>query len=263
MSGFLEVYLLAAVVLFLAVTVVWLISLVLRDSSIIDVFWGLGFILVCWIYFFRGPFGYLPRQLLLSALVTLWGLRLSVYILWRNWGRGEDFRYRKWREEAEDAWWWRSYFKVFLLQGALIWVISAPLLAAQIQPAPRRLTILDGLGLVLWLIGFAFESVGDYQLARFKANPANRHRVMQAGLWRYTRHPNYFGDAVQWWGFYLFALAVRGGGWTVFSPVLMTVLLLRVSGVAMLESALVDRKPGYEAYRENTPAFFPWFPKGD
>jgi steroid 5-alpha reductase family enzyme len=180
-------------------------------------------------------------------------------VLWRNWGKGEDFRYRKWREEAGGKWWWQSFFKVFLLQGILLWIISAPLLAAQFRPTPDHLTVVDFLAIPLWLIGFTFETAGDLQLARFKANPANKGRVLDRGVWRYTRHPNYFGDSAQWWAYYLIA-AAGGGFWTVFSPILMTALLLRVSGVALLEKTLTTTKPGYKEYVESTSAFIPWFP---
>jgi steroid 5-alpha reductase family enzyme len=242
------------------VSAVWLLSLLLRDSSIIDVFWGLGFVLACWIYFAATPDGYLPRKGLLTLLVTLWGLRLSLYILIRNWKRGEDYRYRQWRQAAGRSWWWRSYFKVFLLQGALLWLISTPLLAAQLSPSPARLTVLDILAVLVWGIGFFFETAGDWQLARFKADPGNRGRLLTSGIWRYTRHPNYFGDAAQWWGFYLFALAT-GGWWTIFSPLLVTVLLVKVSGAARLEKSLAENKPGYREYMERTSAFIPWAPR--
>jgi steroid 5-alpha reductase family enzyme len=191
-------------------------------------------------------------------LVTLWGLRLSLYILWRNWGKPEDFRYRKWREESRGIWWWKSFFQVFLFQGVLLWIISAPLLAAHIYPA-GSLTVLDELAILMWAIGFFFEAVGDLQLAHFKANPANRGKVMDTGVWRYTRHPNYFGDATQWWAYYLIALAA-GGWWTIFSPISMTSLLVRVSGVALLEKTM-EIKPGYKKYTETTSAFIPWFPR--
>jgi steroid 5-alpha reductase family enzyme len=193
-------------------------------------------------------------------VVTIWGLRLSLYILWRNWGKGEDFRYQKWREEAGGKWWWQSFFKVFLLQGLLLWVISAPLLAAQISATPARLTILDFVAIAVWAIGFFFEAVGDWQMARFKANPANKGQVLRTGVWRYTRHPNYFGDATQWWAYYLVA-AAGGGFWTIFSPIIMTTLLLRVSGVALLEKSLKETKPKYKEYVETTSAFIPWFPR--
>jgi len=239
--------------------VLWLVSLVLRNSSIVDIFWGMGFVISGWVYFALNPDGFLLRKLLIALLVTAWGLRLSIHILRRNSGKGEDFRYQAWRKAAGGAWWWQSFFKVFLLQGILMWIISAPLLAAQFRSAPDRLTVLDFLGAAFWLVGFFFEVVGDLQLSRFKANPANRGKVMDHGLWRYTRHPNYFGDAAQWWGFYLIA-AASGGWWTVFSPLLMTLLLLRVSGVPLLEKSLTSR-PGYDGYIKTTSAFIPWLPR--
>lgn len=257
---FLEVYGMVALVVLGYMTVLWIASLVLRNSSIVDIFWGAGFVMANWVYFALTPDGFPTRKWLISILVTIWGLRLSIYILRRNWGKGEDFRYRKWREEAGREWWWRSFFKVFALQGLLMWIISAPLLAAQISPTPARLTILNYVAILMWAIGFFFESVGDLQMARFKANPANKGKVMNTGLWRYTRHPNYFGEATMWWAYYLVALAA-GGFFTIFSPILMTTLLLRVSGVALLEKSLKETKPKYKEYVETTSAFIPWFPR--
>jgi steroid 5-alpha reductase family enzyme len=258
---FLEIYAIAALVILGFMTTVWLVSLLLRDSSIVDIFWGTGFVVSNWVYFALTPDGFPARKWLIGVLVTIWGLRLSLYILWRNWGKGEDFRYRQWREEAGPKWWWQSFFKVFLLQGFLMWIISAPLLAAQISPALDRLAVLDLVAVPVWLIGFFFEAVGDLQMARFKADPANKGKVLSSGVWRYTRHPNYFGDATQWWAYYLIA-ASAGGFWTIFSPILMTVLLLRVSGVTLLEKTLKETKPGYKEYVESTSAFIPWFPRG-
>jgi steroid 5-alpha reductase family enzyme len=258
---FLEIYGLAALIILGLMTALWLISLALKDSSIVDPFWGTGFVITNWIYFALTPDGFPARKWLIGALVTVWGLRLSLYLLWRNWGQGEDFRYQKWRREAGEAWWWRSYFKVFVLQGFLMWIISAPLLAAQYSPTPAKLMALDYAAIVVWGIGFFFEAAGDLQMARFKADPANRGKVLDSGVWRYTRHPNYFGDAAQWWGYYLIAAAASGGFWTIFSPVLMTLLLLRVSGVALLEKSLVDTKPQYREYIETTSPFVPWFPR--
>jgi steroid 5-alpha reductase family enzyme len=257
---FIEIYAIAALVILGFMTAVWIVSLILRDSSIVDIFWGTGFVVSNWVYFALTPDGFPARKGLISLLVTVWGLRLSLYILWRNWGRGEDFRYRKWREEARSKWWWYSYFKVFVLQGFLMWVISAPLLAAQLYPTPDRLMALDLLAVLVWACGFFFEAVGDWQLARFKADPANKGQVLNRGVWRYTRHPNYFGDATQWWAYYLIAVA-GGGFWTVFSSVIMTFLLLRVSGVTLLEKTLTATKPQYQEYIETTSAFIPWFPR--
>jgi steroid 5-alpha reductase family enzyme len=184
-----------------------------------------------------------------------------LYILWRNWGKPEDFRYQKWRAEAGAKWWWLSFFKVFILQGALMWIISAPLLASQISSTPARLTSLDFFAVLVWAYGFFFEAMGDLQLARFKANPANEGQAMNRGVWRYTRHPNYFGDATQWWAYYLIAASASGGFWTIFSPIIMTTLLLRVSGVALLEKSLTETTPAYKGYIETTSTFILWLPR--
>jgi steroid 5-alpha reductase family enzyme len=240
--------------------VIWLVSLFLKNSSIVDIFWGAGFVLSNWVYFALTPDGFSTRKWLISLIVTVWGLRLSLYILWRNWGKVEDFRYRKWREDAGSKWWWQSFFKVFLIQGVLMWAISAPLLAAQISRTPSYLSVLDYLAAAVWAVGFFFEAVGDWQLARFKAYPANKGKVMSQGVWRYTRHPNYFGDSAQWWGYYLIA-AAAGGVWTIWGPIIMTILLLRVSGASLLERTLKETRPGYKEYIENTSEFIPWFPK--
>jgi steroid 5-alpha reductase family enzyme len=238
----------------------WLLSLALKNAGIVDIFWGAGFVLLSAVYFVAAD-GFSERKLLVLALVAVWGLRLSGYILWRNRGKGEDYRYARWRERAGDRFWWTSLLQVFLLQGLLMWVISMPVLAAQSADEPDSLTAVDFLGTAVWAVGFFFEAVGDWQLARFKAEPANRGKVMRSGVWRYTRHPNYFGDATQWWGLYVIAAGAAGGYWTLFSPLLMTVLLLRVSGVALLERAQVETKPQYREYIESTSAFVPWLPR--
>jgi steroid 5-alpha reductase family enzyme len=258
--AFFETYLTVGLAIWGLMTLLWLISLWLRDASIVDSYWGTGFVVAAWVYFLLTPAGFSTRKWLVVLLVTLWGLRLSLHILRRNWGRGEDFRYQAWRQEHGPAWWWRSYLQVYMLQGALMWIISLPLLAAQFNAASDSLTWLDGLALPVWCVGFFFEAAGDQQLARFKADPANKGRVLNTGVWRYTRHPNYFGDAVQWWAYYLLA-AAAGGFWTILSPLVMTFLLVRVSGVSLLEKTLKDAKSGYREYTESTSAFIPWFPR--
>lgn len=256
---FIAVYLTGLAVILAFMAVLWLVSLKLKNSSIVDIFWGAGFVLAAWLYFTLTPEGFLARKLLIAIIVTIWGLRLTTHIFLRNKGKPEDFRYQKWRGENGSKWWWKSFFQVFLLQGLLLWIVSMPLLAAQYFGKVNHLTVLDFVGSGVWLVGFFFESVGDYQLTRFIKNPANRGKVLSTGVWHYTRHPNYFGDATQWWGFYLVALAA-GGWWTIISPIVMTYLLTRVSGVALLEKSL-DAKPGYREYVESTSAFIPWFPK--
>jgi steroid 5-alpha reductase family enzyme len=195
------------------------------------------------------------------TLVAVWGLRLSIYLAWRNHGSGEDFRYQKFRKQyGEHRYWWVSFFQVFLLQGILMWLVSAPLLGAQFFSTANGLGIWDLLGVLAWSIGFVFETVGDMQLATFKADPANTGRVLATGFWRYTRHPNYFGDAAVWCGYGLFCLA-SGSYVPVLGSILMTALIIKVSGVAMLEKTLTVTKPEYKEYVEKTSSFIPWFPK--
>ncbi len=251
MSWF-EIYFVGLALVLGLMTLLWLYSLQIKNSSIVDIFWGTGFVIVGWVYVALTD-GFAPRNILLALLVTIWGLRLSLHIFRRNHGQPEDFRYKAWREEHGKRWWWWSWIQVFALQGIILWIVSAPLLIAM-KLGPATWTFFDGLGLVVWLIGFAFEAGGDWQLAQFKANPANKGKLLTTGFWALTRHPNYFGDATVWWGFFLFALPA--GAWTIFAPGLMTFLLMRVSGVAMLEKAM-KIKPGYEDYMKNTPAFFP------
>ena len=256
--NFLTLFLYSGIAILAMMVLLWLLSLALKNASIVDIFWGIGFVIVTWLAFSLGG-GYIPRKQLVAVLVTIWGLRLALHIGVRNWGKPEDFRYAKWRQENGPRWWWFSFFQVFLLQGVLMWIISAPLIAAQTSGYPVIITPLDVIGVVLWLIGMFFEALGDLQLMLFKANPANKGKLLTTGVWRFTRHPNYFGESALWWGYYIIAL-VSGSWWTVFSPIIMTWLLLRVSGVAMLERTM-KLKPGYEEYMKNTSAFFPWFPK--
>ena len=257
---FLGIYLVVGLVILVFMTILWAVSLKLKDTSIVDIFWGAGFVLSGWTVFALTPNGFLVRKILIITLLTIWGLRLSIHILRRNWGKGEDFRYQTWRQEEGQSWWWKSYIRVFLLQGCLMWVISIPLLGAQYGEHPDRLVVFDYAGIAIWLIGCYYEAVGDSQLTRFKANIQNKGKVLDTGVWRYTRHPNYFGDATQWWGYYLIACA-SGYFWTIFSPIIMTLFLLRVSGVTLLEKSLKETKPAYKEYIETTSSFIPWFPR--
>ncbi len=257
------VYTINLTVVAVAVQLLWALSLKLKDASIVDIFWGLGFAMIA-ITSYLATGGFAGRKQLLTTLVIIWGVRLAWHIGSRNLsvfgGKGEDYRYQAMRKKLGAKFPIISLFTVFLLQGALMWLISLPLQAAQIPAQPDRLTVWDYAGLLVWLAGFLFEAVGDWQLRRFKSDPANKGKLMDQGLWAFTRHPNYFGDALLWWGFYLIAHAA-GAWWTVFSPALMTFLLLKVSGVAMLERSLTKTKPEYEAYARRTNAFLPWFPK--
>jgi len=244
----------------LAVTLVlmfllWLVATTRRDASIVDPFWGTGFIVVAWLScVLNTPADVRPG--LLACLTTVWGLRLSLFLLWRNWGHGEDRRYETMRQHHGARFWWVSLFTVFVLQGVILWFVAMPLQVAAAINTAASVGWLDAIGAAVWGIGFFFETVGDWQLARFKADPRNAGRVMDRGLWRYTRHPNYFGDFCVWWGLYLIAVA-GGAWWTVASPVLMSLLLMKVSGVTLLESTIVERRPEYAAYKARTNAFFP------
>ena len=246
-------------VILMAATLAWVLSVKRRDASIADVCWGFGFVLLAWLYCLLAP-TLAVRSGLVAALTTLWGARLSLHICRRNNGKGEDPRYQAMRASHGPAFWWRSLFSVFWLQGVILWFVALPLLVAVRATQPRGLTSADALGIALFAVGFAFEVVGDSQLARFKAEPANRGRVLDRGLWRYTRHPNYFGDATLWWGFYAIACATPGGWRTMLSPALMSFLLMRVSGVTLLEAGLKASRPGYREYIARTSPFFPWFP---
>ncbi len=231
----------------------WLLSIPLRNVSIVDSLWSLMFLLAGVVYAL-GAAATGPRAMLVVALLALWAVRLSAYITWRNHGTGEDRRYQAIRNNHQPGFVWKSFFIVFALQALLAWLISLPLLAAINSGAP--LGWLDYAGMALWLVGFIFEAGGDYQLYAFKSKPENSGKVMERGFWRYTRHPNYFGDFCIWWGFYLLAVGA-GGWWSIPAPVLMSFLLLKVSGVVLLEKDISERRPGYREYVRRTNAFFP------
>ena len=241
-------------------TVVWLVSFVRRDLSTVDLFWAVAILVAAWVYFGAANVVYV-RHLVVLGLVHLWGFRLSFYLLRRNWGQPEDRRYRAMRERRGKSFAWTSLFIVFWLQAIVAWLISLPLYVALTLTVSQQLTWLDWFGLVVFTVGFSFEVVGDWQLAHFKNNPAHSSQVCDRGLWRYTRHPNYFGEAVLWWGLSCFALGIPGSGWVIIGPVFMTLLLLKVSGVSLVEQHLRHTKAGYDAYASRTSAFIPWFPK--
>jgi steroid 5-alpha reductase family enzyme len=243
-----------------AQTLLWIVSVRLHDASIADAFWGIGFVLLAAVYCALSP-ALTPRSWVVAALIVLWGTRLSLHIVGRSHGRGEDPRYQAMRAVHGQAFWWRSLFTVFWLQGAILWFVALPVLVAVRAAQPVSLTIVDGLGIALFVVGFGFEAVGDHQLARFRAEGGNRGKVLDTGLWRYTRHPNYFGDATLWWGVYAISASTPRGWLTLLSPVLMTLLLRHVSGVTLLEDGLKASKPGYRAYIARTSAFFPWRPR--
>jgi steroid 5-alpha reductase family enzyme len=245
-----------------AMLALWALSLALRNASIVDLWWGPGIALGASVAWWSAGAATHPRALLLLALAWLWALRLGGYLLWRNAGHGEDPRYQAMRRHWGARFPVISLATVFALQGALQWGVSLPLQVGSAAPGTAPLGALDGLGALLFAIGLAFEAVGDAQLARFKADPGNEGRVLDTGVWRYTRHPNYFGDALAHWGLFAIALGSPDGWLTAPAPALMTFLLLRVSGVALLERSIGKRRPGYGDYQRRTSAFFPRPPRG-
>lgn len=257
---FSEVYFSGLIVILVMMFILWVFSVILKNVSIVDYFWGPGFILAATYYYLNSD-GNIVRKNTIFILTIIWGLRLAVYLLWRNRGKGEDFRYRQFRESyGEHRYWWISFFQTFMLQGILMWLISAPLLGAMYYGKNIGFGFFDIAGIIFWLTGLFFEAVGDLQMARFKAADKNKGTVMNKGLWRYTRHPNYFGDTSVWWGYGLICLAAASY-LPVLGSLLMTALIIKVSGVALLEKSMVERKPDYKEYIEKTSAFIPWFPK--
>jgi steroid 5-alpha reductase family enzyme len=253
-----SVWLAALPALFAVAVGAWALATARRNAGLVDIFWSPFFLVAALLYTMAAGAGGLRAPLVL-ALVVVWSLRLAGYLAARNWSAPEDHRYRAIRARNEPGFAWKSVYLVFGLQAVLAWIISAPLAAA--IASPEALGPLDALGAALAAVGIGCEALADFQLARFKADPANAGRVMDRGLWRYTRHPNYFGEFCLWWGLYAIALSA-GGGWTLFSPLLMSVLLLRVSGVALLEKDIGERRPAYREYAARTNAFFPGAPRG-
>ena len=239
--------------------ILWLLSLRMQDASIVDIFWAPAYSIAC-AAIWTGEVELSVARWVLVLGVAAWGLRLGGYLAWRNLGHGEDRRYQAIRARMNPGFWWKSLVVVFGSQSFLVWCISMPLQFALQSTATPILWSL-AVGACLYGVGFFFEAVGDLQLARFLARPDSAGRVMDEGLWRYTRHPNYFGNCCLWWGLYLFSVGLGAPWWSVFSPVLMTVLLLRVSGVSLLERTIGSRRPGYAEYVRRTSAFVPWPPK--
>jgi steroid 5-alpha reductase family enzyme len=254
---FLPVFFSALGVLALAALLTWILSVYKGNVAIVDSLWSLMFLMAGYTYAYLLPVAG-PRRNLALLLVSIWGLRLAIHITWRNWGHGEDRRYQEIRARNEPNFAFKSVYLVFLLQAVLASIISLPLLGA--VASTSALNVLDYCGALVWLVGFVFEAGGDWQLSRFKADPANKDKVMDRGFWGLTRHPNYFGDFCVWWGLYLIALAA-GAWWSVLGPILMSVLLMRVSGVTLLEKDIGERRPKYADYVRRTNAFFPGPPR--
>ena len=235
----------------------WLISLVRNNVTHVDSMWSLFLAIGAYTYFFNSHEAS-PRSILILTLVSIWAIRLCAYLTWRNWNPHEDHRYAAIRKNNQPNFWLSSIYIVFGLQAVLAWIISAPLFGAIVSKL--AINFIDVIGIILFTFGFLWETLADMQLAKFKAQLSNKGKVLNTGLWRFSRHPNYFGECCIWWGFYLIALA-GGAWWTIISPILMTLLLLKISGVSLLEKDIAERRPAYADYVKNTNAFIPGNPK--
>ncbi len=255
--GFLALYGYALLAVWVTVSLLWLLSVVLEDASIIDMFWGPLFVLMAWVLLALNLEQANLKMLLAVLLVTIWGLRLAFHLTARNLGQGEDFRYRRWRQRGGSNWWLQTYHRIYLLQGGLALLVATPIIAA-FRATPEFLW-LNWLGVLLWVAGFTTELLADIQLSRFRADPANEGTVMNQGLWQYSRHPNYFGDALQWWGLGLLCFSGLSW-WSLIGPLAMTLLFIYLSN-DVLEQGLLKRRPDYARYIQATSAFLPWPPK--
>ncbi len=254
----LQIFLPSIILVFIYFTAFFIIAQIIKNNSIVDIGWGFGFILIALYTFFFSEI-ITVKSGLVTILVLIWGSRLTYHILKRNWGKPEDFRYAKWRKEWGNWLFIRGFFQIFMLQGLLMLIIASPIIFINYSHQ-TGLHFWDYLGAAIWITGFLFESIGDYQLALFIKKPENKGEIMKYGLWKYTRHPNYFGEATMWWGIYIVALSLPNAFWFIISPLTITILLLYVSGVPMLEKKFADN-PKFQEYARETPKFFPWFPK--
>ena len=259
MTELIQILISNIVILMACMLLMWLISILLGDVSFVDSFWAAGFVVVAGAtYLMTG--GGTDRRNLIFMITSIWGARLASYLFFRWRREGPDGRYVAMRKRVPGNFHWFSFRKIFLFQGLMLWIVSLPVQLGQISPEPLNLGLLAWCGATLAAIGIFFEAVGDHQLANFKSDPENASKVMDRGLWRYTCHPNYFGDACVWWGLYLIAAETSPGIWSFVGPALLTWLLLKWSGAALLERRLTRSRPGYADYLERTSSFFPWPP---
>ena len=253
------IYLQTALVLFIYFTLVFFIGQILNNNSIVDIAWGLGFVVAAIFTFFSSGY-YTLRASITIILVSLWGIRLAYHVAARNLGKPEDYRYvdmrKRWGKKFVRT---KAFFNVYFLQMVFMYIISLTIITIN-KSNNESFNILDFVGILVWIVGYIFEVLGDYQLKMFIKNPSNKGKLMKYGLWKYTRHPNYFGEATMWWGIFLMALSVNGGVYTIVSPILITYLIVFISGVAMLEKKYKKRED-FREYMKETNAFFPWFPK--
>ena len=243
----------------ICLTMLWLISLKIKDASIIDIYWGFGFVIMSWtgliINLFFNETTITTSQWLINIMVTIWGLRLSIHLAIRNLGKGEDLRYVKMRERASSNWRFLSYIRVFMFQGFLQMLLMTPIVLVHYYPGQFGMSFLDYFGLLVWAIGFGIEAITDMQLTKFRSNATNSNKILKTGLWRYSRHPNYFGDALQWFAFFIISLN-SGYIWGVVGPILMVFIFLKLT-IGILERSQTRKRPGYEEYTKSTNVFFP------
>lgn len=253
-----KIILCSIVEVFLYMSFIFIIAVIKKNNGIVDIAWGLGFILVALFNFFYIP-GFTARQLLVTLLIVLWGIRLAHYVNCRNKNKPEDFRYANWRREWGKYWMIRTYFQVFMFQGLFMLIVVSPVFILHYDTG-GKLGLLEILGSAVWLIGFLFESIGDLQMMNFKKDPTNKGKIITSGVWKYTRHPNYFGESAMWWGVFLIVVSISNGLWGIISPATITFLLLFVSGIPLLEKKYKDN-PEFQEYARKTSIFIPWIPK--
>jgi len=251
-------YLYTMILIFVYMNLFFLLAITKKDNSIVDIGWGLGFILVAIFQLIASDILNI-RQIMVSILIILWGLRLSIYIYSRNRGKKEDFRYAKWRADWGKYWLIRSYLQVFILQGIFMFTVVYPVIMLSSQQT-SSLNLLDCLGVVIWVTGFFWESMADYQKNKFKQVPSNKGKVMDSGVWKYSRHPNYFGESMMWWGIFVIVASAPHGIYAIFSPLIITFLLTKVSGIPLIEKHH-QNDAAYQDYIRRTSVFFPWKPK--
>jgi len=239
-------------------SVFFVIALIIKNNSIVDIGWGIGFVFAAWYSLARAGY-YTGIGILTSLLVTIWGLRLFYHIVRRNWNKAEDFRYAAWRKEWGKWLVPRAFLQIFMLQAFFMAVIAYPVLSVNVAPK-ADFTIWVVVGVLVWIKGFTFEALGDWQLKQFIKNPKNKGKIMKMGLWKFTRHPNYFGEATMWWGIFIIGMGAGTGILGIISPLTITFLLVFVSGIPMLEKKYADN-PEFQAYAKKTSKFIPWFPK--
>ena len=249
----------AGFLIFAYFLIFFIVATALKNNSIVDIGWGAGFVLTAWFLQFQSPSVHIP-QIIITILTTIWGLRLFYHILKRNKHKEEDFRYATWRKEWGKWLVPRAFLQIFMLQGLFMFVISLSAILTSEAKESVVIMPLVAIGILIWVIGFFFESVGDHQLKMFILNSKNKGKLMTSGLWHLTRHPNYFGEATMWWGIFLIAVGAGASWVTILSPVTITFLLLFVSGIPLLEKAMEDR-PDFQEYAKHTSKFFPWFLK--